>query len=49
MLCEEVIERFKEKIPTITGDHTIYGITHLDIKCADGSIKQIGEFDLSPG
>lgn len=45
MLSDEVIERFKTKIPVIKGDHTIYGITQLDIQCADGELKQIGEFD----
>lgn len=44
MLSDEVIERFKKKLPTITGDHQIYGITHLDIKCRDGSVKQIGDY-----
>lgn len=41
---EEVIERFKAKIPTIKGDHTIYGITQVDIQCCDGSVKQIGDY-----
>lgn len=44
MLSDEVIERFKAKIPTIRGDHTIYGITQLDIKLFDGTVKQIGDY-----
>lgn len=46
MLSDEVIERLKAKIPTIKGDHTIFGITQLDIQCADGGVKQIGEWGL---
>lgn len=44
MLSEEVIERLKAKIPAIKGDHKIYGITQLDIQCADGEVKQIGKW-----
>lgn len=43
-LSTEVIERLKAKIPTIKGDHTIYGITQLDIKLWDGTVKQIGDY-----
>lgn len=46
MYSEEVIERLKAKIPTIKGDHTIYGITQLDIQCCDGSVKQIGAYSF---
>lgn len=46
MYSEEVIERFKTKIPEIKGDHTIYGITQLDIECRDGSVKQIGDYSF---
>lgn len=46
MYSEEVLERLKSKIPTIKGDHTIYGITQLDVTCEDGSLKQIGSYSL---
>ncbi|CRL02994.1 CLUMA_CG016259, isoform A [Clunio marinus] len=43
LLSEEVIERFKAKIPLLNNfcDHTIYGITQMDILRTDGSVKQI--------
>lgn len=45
MFSEEVIERFKAKIPALEGvcDYTVYGITHLDIENSDGSVRQIGK------
>lgn len=46
MLSAEVIERLKKKIPTIEGNYRFYGITQLDIKCSDGSIKQFGWFSF---
>ena len=44
MYSDEVFERFKSKIPMIKGDHTIYGITQLDVTCEDGSLYQIGSY-----
>lgn len=43
-LSREVIERFKEKIPQIKNvDHTMYGITQLDIICDNSNtIQQYG-------
>lgn len=45
MLSAEVIKRLKAKVPTIKGDHTIYGITQLDVQISDGTIKQFGELN----
>lgn len=47
MYSKEVIERLKTKIPKlkdVCDDYTIYGITHLDVKCCDGTIRQIGDY-----
>jgi hypothetical protein len=50
MFSDKVISKFKEKLPKLDEfceDHTVYGITHLDIICSDGSLKQIGLFLIS--
>jgi hypothetical protein len=45
MQSEEVIKVFREEIPKLKSicDHTIFGITHLDIEKKDGTLKQIGK------
>lgn len=47
MLCQEVIDRLKEKIPQLKVltkmDYTLLGMLHMDIIREDKSIKQLSK------